>query len=161
MEKESDTHGYADHRDIMLLLILGKVFTPALLITVLWYMRNTNHPEQAGIMQNRSSIDHSSVLKLIVEKHREFQNECHLSISFIDLKAVFDSFDWPSLLFILWSIGMPHMTVDLLTKFHDRAESCARLNGQDLPLFPFTTGRWQAVWHQNCSTVWSTAKCWE
>ena len=35
---------------------------------------------------------------------------------------------------------MPHMIVNMLAKVYNGAESCVRLNGQDLPTFPFTTG---------------------
>ena len=121
-------------------LCLAKCSNHVLLKRALQYMRTACHWHQAGFMPNRSTIDQISVLRQLIEKHREFWKDCHLYIALIDLKAAFDLFDWPSLLLILQSIGESHMIGDMLAKLCDGTGSCVRLNGQDSPLFPVTTG---------------------
>ena len=119
LKGRGNTHDSTNHRCIMLFLIPGKVFTCVLLNRALWYMRTTCHPQQASFMPNRLTINQISALWLLLEKHREFWKDYHLYIAFIDLKATFDSANWPSLWLILWLIGASHMIVDMLAKLYE------------------------------------------
>ena len=73
--------------------------------------------------------DNISALWLIIEKAREFFNDHHLFIAFIDFKAVFDSVDHLALWSILRNMGVAGKLVNLLSSIYDGAEYYVRVNG--------------------------------
>ena len=82
-------------------------------------------------MPNRSTTDHISVIRLLIEKVREFRKDRHLYIGFIDLKAAFNTVDHPSLWKILKTLGAPSKIISLFQQLYSNAESCVRVNGKD------------------------------
>ena len=81
-------------------------------------------------MPNRSTIDHISALRLIIEKARAFHKVRHLYIAFLDLKAAFDTVDHASLWKILAALGTPDKYVSLFQALYSTAESCVRVNSK-------------------------------
>ncbi|KAI8510934.1 hypothetical protein Bbelb_118500 [Branchiostoma belcheri] len=74
-------------------------------------IRSSRRPQQAGFMPNRSTIDHISALRLVIEKAREYRKDRHLYIAFVDLRAAFD------------------------TLLYSDAESCVRVNDKNSEWF--------------------------
>ncbi|KAI8507116.1 hypothetical protein Bbelb_155550 [Branchiostoma belcheri] len=93
-----------EERGITLLSIPGKLFTRILLARAMSVIRCSRRPQQAGFMPNRSTIDHISALRLVIEKAREYSKDKHLYIAFVDLRAAFDTVDHASLWKILTSL---------------------------------------------------------
>lgn len=91
-------------------------------------------------MPERSTSDHISALRLLIEYHREYRKDRHLFIAFIDLKAAFDTVDRPTLWKILQVLGLPPKLTTLLTLLYDGAESCVRVNGKESDWFPISAG---------------------
>ena len=129
-----------NHRGITLLSIPGKVFTRVLLTRALSAIRSRRRPQQAGFLPNRSTTDHISALRLIIEKTREFRNKRQLYIAFIDLKAAFDSIDHQSLWNILQKIGVPGKHLSLFKELYAGAESCVRINRAHSDWFNIRSG---------------------
>ena len=129
-----------NHRGITLLSVPGKLFTRILLQRALPAIRPSRRPQQAGSMPNRSTTDHISALRLIIEKHREFRKNRHLYIAFLDLRAAFDTIDRPTLWHILRSLAVPHKLLTMFQKLYDTAESCVRINGKESEMFPIDAG---------------------
>ena len=91
-------------------------------------------------MPNKSTIDHISAMRLLMEKSREFRNKRHLYIAFIDLKAAFDSVDHESLWRVLKLIGVPQKMIHLFQQMYSGAESCVRVNGSCSDWFRIRSG---------------------
>ena len=130
----------SNYRGITLLSIPGKLFTRILLTRALPAIRSRRRPQQAGFMPSRSTTDHISALRLIIEKAREFRKDRSLYIAFIDLKAAFDTIDHCSLWKILKGLGAPTKIVSLFRNLYGTAESCVRVNGNDSTFFPINSG---------------------
>ena len=130
----------SNHRGITLLSIPGKLFTRILLSRAIPAIRSNRRPQQAGFMPNRSTTDHISALRLLIEKSLEFRKDRHLYIAFIDLKAAFDTVDHPSLWKILKTLGVPPKITALFQQLYSNAESCVRVNGKDSEWFPINSG---------------------
>uniref|UniRef100_A0A3B3HVR8 ribonuclease H n=1 Tax=Oryzias latipes TaxID=8090 RepID=A0A3B3HVR8_ORYLA len=129
-----------NHRGITLLSIPGKLFTRILLNRALPAIRSSRRPEQAGFMPNRSTTDHISAVRLLIEKTYEFRKNRHLYMVFIDLKAAFDTVCHTSLWNILKTLGVPSKIVSLFGLLYSNAESCVRVNGKDSDWFPISSG---------------------
>ena len=129
-----------NHRGITLLSIPGKLFTRILLTRALPAIRSRRRPQQAGFMPNRSTTDHISALRLMVEKAREFRKNRHLYIAFVDLRAAFDTIDHGSLWKILQVLGTPPKLVSLFQQLYCDAESSVRINGKLSDSFTINSG---------------------
>ncbi|KAJ8287175.1 hypothetical protein GJAV_G00048520 [Gymnothorax javanicus] len=129
-----------NHVGITLLSIPAKLFTRILLTRALPAIRSHRHPQQAGFMPNRSTTDHISVLRLIIENVRKFRKNQHLFIAFIDLKAAFDTVDHASLWNILKYLGVPPKITTMFQRLYINFESCVRVSGKDSGWFPIDSG---------------------
>ena len=96
-----------NHRGITLLSVPGKVFARILLSRASAAIANNRRPQQAGFTPNRSTADHITTLRLLIEKHREFRRNRSLYIAFLDLKTAFYTVDRQSLWHILIKFGVP------------------------------------------------------
>ena len=139
-KRKGDQLVCSNHRGITLLSIPGKLFTRILLSRAIPALHSHRRPQQAGFMPNRSTTDHISALRLLIEKVREFRKDRHLYIGFIDLKAAFDTVDHPSLWKILKTLGVPDKIISLFQRLYGNAESCVRINGKDSDWFTIISG---------------------
>lgn len=139
-KRKGDRLVCGNHRGITLLSIPGKVFTRILLSRALPAIRSRRRPQQAGFMPNRSTTDHISAVRLLIEKTREFRKDRHLYIGFIDLKAAFDTVCHSSLWNILQALGAPPKIIALFKLLYSNAESCVRINGIDSDWFTISSG---------------------
>jgi len=138
--KKGDKLVCSNHRGVTFLSIPGKVFTRVLLSRSLPAIRRYRRPQQAGFMPNRSTIDHISDLRLIIEKTPKFRKGRHLYIAFIDLKAAFDSVDHASLWAILACTGVLGKILRLFKKLYGDSQSCIRINGKLSEWFNINSG---------------------
>ena len=130
----------ANYRGITLLSIPGKLFTRILLTRALPAIRSSRRPQQAGFMPSRSTTDHISALRLLIEKSREYRKDRLLYIAFIDLKAAFDTVDHTSLWKILEVLRAPPKIIALFKGLYGHAQSCVRMNGKDSDWFAINSG---------------------
>ncbi|MCJ8734524.1 hypothetical protein PDJAM_G00236670 [Pangasius djambal] len=129
-----------NHRGITLLSIPGKLFTRILLTCALPAIRSSRRPQQAGFMPNRSTIDHISAVRLLIEKTYEFRKDRHLYMAFVDLKAAFDTVCHSLLWSILQALEAPPKIVAQLKLLYSKAQSCVRVNGRGSDWFPISSG---------------------
>ncbi|KAL1246814.1 hypothetical protein QQF64_034817 [Cirrhinus molitorella] len=129
-----------NHRGITLLSIPGKLFTRILLTRALPAIRSSRRPQQAGFMPNRSTIDHISAVRLLIEQTYELRKDRHLYMAFIDLKAAFDTVCHSTLWSILQTLGAPPKIVALFKLLYSNAQSCVRVNGRDSDWFSISSG---------------------
>ena len=129
-KRKGDKHICDNYRGITLLSVPGKLFTRILLKRALMAIQGSRRPQQAGFMPNRSTTDHISCIRLLIEKHREFRKDRQLFIAFIDLKAAFDSVHRASLWKILRLLGVPLKLCNLFKNVYDSSKSCVRVNGK-------------------------------
>lgn len=139
-KRKGDQKVCSNYRGITLLSVPGKVFTRILLQRALPALRARRRPEQAGFMPNRSTSDHISTMRILIEKSREFRRNKQLVAAFVDLKAAFDSVDRNCLWLILKSSGVPVKLIRLFQQLYDGAESCVRVNGKLSAFFPTNCG---------------------
>lgn len=153
-KRKGDQLTCSNHRGITLLSIPIKLFTRILLTRALPATRSRRRQQQAGFMPNRSTTDHISALRLLIEKAREFRKDRHLFIAFIDLKAAFDTVDHGSLWNIMKSLGVPTKITMLFKQLYQDAQSCVRVSGRDSEWFPINSGvRQGCVAAQNSLTA--------
>ena len=88
-------------------------------------------------MPNRSTIDHISALRLLIEKAREYRQGRELYIAFIDLRAAFDTVDHASLWKILQVLGSPPKITEFFRQLYTDAQSSVRVNGVDSNTFAY------------------------
>ena len=139
-KRKGDRMICSNHRGITLLSIPGKIFTRILLTRALPAIRSCRRPQQAGFMPGRSTIDHISAVRLMVEKAYEFRSGRQMYLAFIDLRAAFDSVDHRSLWKIVERLGTPPKLVNLFRQLYSDAESCVRVNGNTTDWFKITSG---------------------
>ncbi|KAI8486243.1 hypothetical protein Bbelb_359590 [Branchiostoma belcheri] len=139
-KRKGDQLVCSNHRGITLLSIPGKLFTRILLARAISLIRSSRRPQQAGFMPNRSTIDHISALRLVIEKAREYRKDRHLYIAFVDLRAAFDTVDHASLWKILTTIGVSPKIIALFQLLYSDAESCVRVNDKNSEWFQINSG---------------------
>jgi len=81
----------ASYRPVTLLSVPGKVFAHVLFSRVDPLLRSKRRFEQSGFTSGQSTLDAILALRLLSEVHREFSQPLH--VTFVDLKAAFDSVD--------------------------------------------------------------------
>ncbi|KAL1273454.1 hypothetical protein QQF64_029316 [Cirrhinus molitorella] len=139
-KRKGDRLVCGNHRGITLLSIPGKLFTRILLTRALPAIRSSRHPQQAGFMPNRSTIDHISAVRLLIEKTYEFRKDRHLYVAFVDLKTAFDTVCHSTLWSILQALGAPPKIVALFMLLYSNAQSCVRVNSRDSDWFSISSG---------------------
>ena len=77
-------------------------------------------------------------LRQVQEKCRE-QN-CPLSIAFVDLTKAFDTVSRPALYTVLRNIGCPPKLLSLITSFHEEMTGCIQFDGNILEKFGIKNG---------------------
>ncbi|KAI8494385.1 hypothetical protein Bbelb_276110 [Branchiostoma belcheri] len=121
-----------DHIIKWLTQIINHFFTRILFARAISVIRCSRRPQQAGFMPNRSTIDHISALRLVIEKAREYRKDRHLYIAFVDLRAAFDT--------ILTTIGVSPKIIALFQLLYSDAESCVRVNDKNSEWFQINSG---------------------
>ena len=95
----------SDHRGITILSIPGKLFAMILLERIRPTFHNHRRSERAGFTAGRSTTEHISPIRPIIEKSEEVNKSAY--IAFIDIKYAFDSVFSDPLWKILQTCGVP------------------------------------------------------
>ena len=127
-KRKGDALPCSNYCGITLLSIPGKTFARFFIKRAIPAMYHHRTPHQAGFMPGRSTTDHISAIRLLAEEACEFRKDRALFITFIDLKAAFDSVDRDCLWHILHSIGIPPKIARLLEQLYTDTSSCIRIN---------------------------------
>jgi len=83
-------------------------------------------------------LDAILALRLLSEVHREFSQPLH--VTFVDLKAAFDSVDRLALWKALRGIGIPQYLLQLIEDLHNGSTSSVRIGATLSPSFLTTSG---------------------
>ena len=139
-KRKGDMHVCSNHRGITLLSIPGKLFSRILIDRARPAMYHHRRIHQSGFMPGRSTTDHLSSMRLLIEKAYEFRRGRDLYIAFIDLKAAFDSVDRKSIWATLRSISVPDKLVRLLERLHHQTKSSVKIDKAESTPFVITSG---------------------
>ena len=99
------------------------MFAHVLLAHIQLFLDKTCRPHQSGFTAGRSTIDAILVLCLLSELHCEFDRP--INVSYLDIKAAFDSVDWRA----LWKArctGVPDFLIDLIAALHENTGAQVR-----------------------------------
>jgi len=94
--------------------------------------------QQSGFTRNRSTIDAILAMRLLAELHREFQKPLH--VTYIDIKAAFDSVDRKALWKALHATGAPQFLIQLIQDLHTGTTSRVRVGKKLLKAFNTSSG---------------------
>ena len=100
------------------------------------HIGNTLRNEQAGFRANRSCIDQSNTLRLIVEQSNEFNSPLYLL--FVDFEKAFDSINRNSIWQSLMQRQVPGKIVRIIKALYEEAACCVQHNNrlsEDFVLF--------------------------
>jgi len=103
-------------RDIILLLVPGKVFARILLNRIKDVVDQLLRQQQAGFKPGRSCVDQIFSLRQITEKVPEGQRP--VILNFVDFRKAFDGVHRPALWKILEQYGIPSKVVSIIQKLH-------------------------------------------
>ena len=135
---KGDRWDCGNHRGITLLSVPGKVLALILLGRIRDHLLMHQRPEQSGFTPGKSTIDRILALRIIVERHREFNRG--LLAAYIDLKKAFDSVHRESLWEILRLRGIPTKIIELIASLYTGTESAVRCGGGISSFFPVNSG---------------------
>ena len=93
---------------------------------------------QSGFTHCCSTLDAILALCLLVEIHREFQQPLH--VTFVDLKAAFDSVDRNTLWKAMRGVGVSSVLMNLIVDLHTATSARVRLAGCLSEPFTTTSG---------------------
>jgi len=93
---------------------------------------------QSGFTHCCSTLDAILALCLLVEIHREFQQPLH--VTFVDLKAAFDSVDRNTLWKAMRGVGVSSVLMNLIVDLHTATSARVRLAGRLSEPFTTTSG---------------------
>ena len=127
-----------NHRGITLLSVPGKAFAHILLNRIKPLLLEKRRPQQSGFTPGRSTVDRILALNLASQTRREFQQP--LYVTYVDLKAAFDSVYRPALWQLLKVLGVPEKVISLVSALYSDTTSRVRVDGQLSSAFPVSSG---------------------
>ncbi len=127
-----------NYRGISLLVVASKLFTRVILNRIQTLIDGQLLKQQAGFRANRSTIDQIFVLKMIMEKAREFNKT--LFMCFIDIQKAYDSVNRDLLWKICQHYGLTVKIIRLLKLIYKNTRAKVRINGELSESFIIETG---------------------
>ncbi|CAF1351176.1 unnamed protein product [Rotaria magnacalcarata] len=127
-----------NYRGISLLVVASKIFTRVILNRIQLLIDKQLLEEQAGFRTNRSTIDQVFILKMVMEKTREFNKSLHMC--FIDIQKAYDSINRDLLWKICRQYGLTEKTVQMLKLVYKNTRAQVRINGELSEVFDIETG---------------------
>jgi dTDP-4-amino-4,6-dideoxygalactose transaminase len=106
LHKKGDINNHENYRRISLLNTGYKIYASIIKNKLTKFYENLIGEEQNGFHKGRSYSDGYFSLKLIIEKHKEFNIKTHLA--FIDFKKAFDKVNRNKLMEILKADNIPN-----------------------------------------------------
>ena len=127
-----------NYRGISSLVVAGKVFARILLNRIQNMPDKKLLEEQAGFRFGRSTIDQVFILKMVVERSREFNKPLH--ICFIDLQKAYDSVNCGALWRICRGYGLSDKMIKMIKLLYENTRAEVRIDGDFSTSIQMTTG---------------------
>ena len=127
-----------NYRGISLLAVAGKVFTRIILNRIQASLDRKLMEEQAGFRSRRSTMDQVFILKMVMERSREFNQPLHLC--FIDLKKAYDSVNRTALWRVCRAYGLSQKIVRMLQLLYEDTSAQVRIEEDVSDSFIMETG---------------------
>ncbi|KAG0730184.1 LINE-1 retrotransposable element ORF2 protein [Chionoecetes opilio] len=135
---KGDRQDCNNYRGITLLNVPGKVLVHLLLTRIRSHLVKHQRPQQSGFTPGKSTTDRILVLRVLVERRREFRQG--MLAAYVDLKKAFDSVHRESLWDLLRLRGIPARTIGLITGLYSGTESAVKCGAGVSSFFPVNTG---------------------
>lgn len=127
-----------NYRGIALLNTTSKIFSRIILNRIQTLIDNQLLEIQAGFRSNRSTMDQIFILKMTMERRKEFNKPLHMC--FIDITKAYDSVNRELLWKVCLSYGISKKLVNLLKMLYKDSTAKVRLNGELSDGFQINTG---------------------
>ena len=127
-----------NYRGTTLLSCSGKLFARFLLSRVKNLLLAKRRNEQSRYTPGRSTADRIFTLLTLLQTRREYNRS--LWITYVDLKAAFDSIDGNVLWLILTSLGVSKKIIGLMRELYSDTFSCVHVDGQPSDWFEGRSG---------------------
>ena len=137
-KNKGDKRQCDNYRGISFLVVTSKLFTRVILNRVQTVIDRQLMAEQAGFRANRSTIDQIFILKMAMEKSREFNKP--IFMCFIDIQKAYDSVNRELLWKICRQYGLTEKIVCLLKLVHKDSRAQVRVEGELSDSFEIETG---------------------
>ena len=138
MPKKSNLSNCTNYREIMLLLVSGKVFNRALLNRMKDEFDTKFRNQQAGFRKDQSCVDQIATLQIIIEQSCEWKSP--LFINFVDFEKAFDSMNRDTLWKLLRHYGLPVKIVNIIRSSYEGLSCRVIHRGQPSEAFNVKTG---------------------
>ncbi|CAF3565234.1 unnamed protein product [Rotaria sp. Silwood1] len=127
-----------NYRGISLLVVAGKIFARILLNRIQNMLDKKLLEEQAGFRSGRSTIDQIFILKMVMERSREFNQPLH--ICFIDLQKAYDSVNREALWRICRAYGLSDKMIKMIKLLYEDTRAEVRIDGDFSTSIQMKTG---------------------
>ncbi|CAF3323508.1 unnamed protein product [Rotaria sp. Silwood2] len=136
--KKGDKQLCDNYRGISLLSVISKLFSRIILNRIQQLIDNQLLESQSGFRANRSTIDQIFILKMIMEKRKEFNKP--LFLCFIDITKAYDSVNRKLLWKVCRKYGISGKLVNLLKMLYKDSKAKVRIEGELSSSFLIKTG---------------------
>ncbi|CAF3911944.1 unnamed protein product [Rotaria magnacalcarata] len=136
--KKGDKQLCDNYRGTSLLSVTSKLFSRIILNRIQLLVNRQLLEAQSGFRSNRSTIDRIFILKLCMEKRREFNKP--LFMCFIDITKAYDSVNRELLWKICRQYGISEKLVNLLKMLHTNSKAKVKVNGEFSDSFEINNG---------------------
>ncbi|CAF4311483.1 unnamed protein product [Rotaria sp. Silwood2] len=127
-----------NYRGISLLVVAGKIFARILLNRIQNTLEKKLLEEQAGFRAGRSTIDQVFILKMVMERSREFNQPLHLC--FIDLQKAYDSVNREALWRVCSAYGLSDKMIQMIKLLYEDVRAVVRIDGDFSSSIQMNTG---------------------
>ncbi|CAF4497680.1 unnamed protein product, partial [Rotaria magnacalcarata] len=136
--KKGDKQLCDNYRGISLLSVTSKLFSRIILNRIQLLVNRQLLEAQSGFRSNRSTIDQIFILKLCMEKRREFNKP--LFMCFIDISKAYDSVNRELLWKVCRQYGISEKLVNLLKMLYTNSKAKVKVNGEFSDSFEIYNG---------------------
>ena len=137
-KNKGDKRSCDNYRGISLLVVASKIFTRVILNRIQHVIDSRLLEQQAGFRPNRSTMDSVFIVKMIMEKSREFNKPLHMV--FIDIQKAYDSVNRELLWRICRSYGITEKLVRILKLTYKNSNAQVRINNELSEAFDIVNG---------------------
>ncbi|XP_071648481.1 uncharacterized protein [Temnothorax longispinosus] len=138
LHKKGSTTKCNNYRTIALISYASKVLLHILNTRLQAYLNREIAPEQAGFVKGRGTREQMHILRQIIEKAREFNNQ--LYICFVDFRKAFDTVKWNKLREVLTKMSVPYHLVHIIKKLYVGSTAAVWVDGIDSGDFEVRAG---------------------
>ncbi|CAF2129649.1 unnamed protein product [Rotaria magnacalcarata] len=127
-----------NYRGISPLDVAGKIFARIILNRIQASLDRKLMEEQAGFRSRRSTMDQIFILKMVMERSREFNQPLHMC--FIDLKKAYDSVHRKTLWRLCRAYGLSQKIVRMVQLLYEDTSAQIRIDDDVSESFVMNTG---------------------